>query len=286
MNKPRATPGQHSIDLNMPCWEGYQEALLELFGESVATTKLPDVAALQSLLCPTVSNLQGQAIQFVSPSSLPAGNYEENIFTTGKVSTRPNNWHDVFNALVWWRFPALKAAMNAIHYAEQQKQSGSGRGTLRDALTLWDECGIIVASAHGRVLETLANRNWQGAFQDFAHLWRNDVRVFICGHALLEKFLDPYKAITAHALLVQIDPDSFAVGRENLQKDLDRALAAKLVQGDLIKSTAYLSPLPLAGVPGWWTSGEQDDEFYADTAVFRTPASPIVPAPVFKMDLH
>ena len=191
MNEPHTIPWRHSIDLTLLCWEDYEEALNKLFSESVAETELPDVNALQSLLSPTVCNLQGKAIQFVSPELLPEGSYEEQIFNAGKVSTRTNNWHDVFNALVWSRFPALKAAMNAKHVAEIQRQSGTGRGRLRDALTLWDECGVIVASANGQLLENLADRNWKSAFQVSAHLWQDDIRVFICGHALLEKFINP-----------------------------------------------------------------------------------------------
>ncbi len=130
---------------------------------------------------------------------------------------------------------------------------------------------MIVASANDQLLENLADRNWKSAFQDSAHLWQNDIRVFICGHALLEKHLNPYKSITAHALFVQLDSGSYPTDRATLRADLDRELALKLLQGNLIKTTADLSPLPLAGIPGWWKSCEQDDEFYADTSVFRIP---------------
>ncbi len=286
MSEPRTIPWRHSIDLNLPCWEDYKEALNKLFAESVAATGLPDVSALQTLLSPAVCNLKGKAIQFVSPSLLPAGSYEEQIFNTAKVSTRTNNWHDVCNALVWSRYPALKAAINARHFGEIQNQSGTERGRLRDALTLWDECGVIVASANNQVLENLASRNWKSAFQNLAHLWQDDVRVFICGHALLEKFLNPYKAITAHALFVQLDPGSFPTDRAKLLADVDRSLASKLLQGNLIKTTADLSPLPLAGIPGWWKRCEQDDDFYADTSVFRIPAAPVDPVQLVELDLH
>ena len=37
------------------------------------------------------------------------------------------------------------------------------------------------------------------------------------------------------------------------------------------RAPADLAPLPLMGIPGWWTSGDQDDRFYADRAVFRPP---------------
>ncbi|MFK8030054.1 MAG: DUF3025 domain-containing protein [Gammaproteobacteria bacterium] len=286
MNEPRAIPWQQVIDRTLRCWEDYEEVLNKLFALSTANVTLPDTMALQSLLNSSVTNAQRKPIQFVNPSQLPAGNYEEEIFNTGRVSTRTDNWHDFFNALVWSRFPALKAAMNAIHFAELQKQSGNGRGKLRDALTLWDECGVIVASSSDQLLEELACRNWKGAFQDLSPAWRDHVRVFICGHALLEKYLSPYKSITAHAVLVKLDSACFTTDRSDLRKTLDESLALQLQRESLIKTTADLSPLPLAGIPGWWKEGEQDDVFYADKSVFRIPAVPISSAPIFNSDLR
>ncbi len=285
MSKASVSSLQHTIDLTMPWWEDYREALLKLLSEPLAESDIPDASSLQSLLSPAVVNQMGHPIRFVPPASLPDGNYEEQIFNTGRVSTRSDNWHDVFNALVWWRFPALKAAMNALHFGEIKKRSVNGRGKLRDALTLWDECGIIVASTNAQALSDLAARNWQGAFQDLGHCWQDDIRVFVCGHAMLEKFLSPYKAITAHALLVQLDSNVSGMSRTHLQKELDSTLAARLLKGDLIRTTANLSPLPLAGIPGWWTNDKQDDDFYADAAVFRKPTAQLKPAPIVSLNL-
>ncbi len=283
MSESPTTAWRDQIDLTLPCWEDYTEALASLFAEPVVGSELPGAAALQSLLAQNVNNVRGKKIQFVSPALLPDGNYEELIFNSGRVSTRTNNWHDLFNALVWWRFPALKAAMNATHFTQLQKQSGNRRGRLRDALTLWDECGVIVASINGDLLEKLAARNWRASFQDSAELWQHEVCVFVCGHALLEKYLDPYKSITAHALLVQLDSSAFEAGRQTLQASLDEALADKLLKNDLIKATANLSPLPLSGIPGWWKDDEQNDSFYADTDVFRIPSNPIKSVPIIKL---
>lgn len=283
MNRPPAISWHQSIDCTLPWWEDFQEPFKKLLAATGSDLKLPNVSALQALLSPSVVNAQGKTIQFAPPSSLPEGNYEEQIFKTGRVSTRTNNWHDFFNALVWARFPALKAAMNSMHFQEIQKQSGTVRGKLRDALTLWDECGVIVASTSDQVIHSLAQRNWRSSFQDSSHLWQDHVRVFICGHALLEKFLNPYKSITAHTVFVKVANDSLQNDRATLRMNLDKSLALKLGQGELIKTTADLSPLPLAGIPGWWKECAQNEQFYADTSVFRVPLESVNPRPVLKL---
>ncbi len=97
--------------------------------------------------------------------------------------------------------------------------------------------------------------------------------VFVCGHALLEKFLTPYKALTAHALLLHIDNGLAGLLREDVLQSLDRGLAQALAEGRMLGSTGSLSPLPLMGIPGWWAEAEQDAGFYADRQVFRPSAA-------------
>ncbi len=243
---------------------------------------LPNPDDLQSLLPAAACNHKQSPIRFVSAHFIPGVAYENYIYETGQVSTRTNSWHDLFNALAWSRFPRLKAAMNTLHYREIQKQDDPVRGRLRDALTLWDESGVIIVSSDQGVLDALAQRNWNRIFRDYASAWEKGVQVFVCGHALLEKFLNPYKAITAHALLVHIDENSFGDNRLDLLTGLDRILALDLLGGRLIKSTGDLSPVPLAGIPGWWMDDEQDDDFYNDSRVFRHPPENFCAAPIFQ----
>jgi hypothetical protein len=271
-----------SIESSLPCWQDYTAVIEELARMSPDATELPGPDTLQSTLPADTLNLLNYPIHFVPAASLTGVSYEDHIYQTGQVSTRKNSWHDLFNALVWSQFPKLKAAMNALHYREIQDQHGPQRGRLRDALTLWDESGVIVASSDPGVLNALAQRDWNAAFRDSVSIWETDARAFVCGHALLEKFLKPYKSITAHALLVYIDRESLPNNRSELLGYLDKHLAADLLGGRLIKSTGDLSPLPLAGIPGWWMNGEQDDAFYNDSRVFRRPPENFCSAPIFK----
>ena len=262
------TGWKSQIEPDDPCWEGYRSYLEVLDGEV-----FPDPERLNQLLPPCTSNRNGRPIRFVPATELPGLDYERHIFETGQVSTRENNWHDLFNALVWCRLPELKATMNSLHFEHLQYDREGRRGKLRDALTLLDESGVIVSGSDIGALNALARRDWSSAFVTHRESWGTQLQVLVCGHAILEKLMQPYKAITAHALLIHTPAPHSA-------EELDQLLGSSLAKRRWLESPAGLSPLPLAGIPGWWASCAQDDVFYLDTAVFR-PASPGRPlAPV------
>ncbi|HEY5776734.1 MAG TPA: DUF3025 domain-containing protein, partial [Xanthomonadales bacterium] len=115
-----------------------------------------------------------------------------------------------------------------------------------------------------------------------ADAFRSAVALSVSGHAMLEKYLSPYKAMTAKALLVLVDADFMALPATERLVRLDREIATKLLGGRLLTEPACLSPLPIAGVPGWWPQQEQDEHhFYNDADVFRPPPKEFKPAPVF-----
>ena len=246
------------IDQDHPCWDGYRELLERLPGDC-----FPDPETLNGLLHSGRAGAAGKPIRFCSAADLPGVAYEKHIFETGEVSTRENSWHDLFNALVWCRFPLLKTAMNEVHYRHLDEEQEGRRGSRRDALTLLDESGVIVFSRDEALLSALSARNWDAAFMQLRSAW-NETEVMVCGHAILEKFLAPYKSLTAHALLVPVRGSAGAA-------DLDAVLAEGVSTGSLLKTPGDLSPLPLAGIPDWWTEGDQDAAFYADRQVFRPP---------------
>lgn len=246
------------LELEHPCWTGYRVAVGRL-GDG----PFPAADDLNGLLLPGQANAAGRRLTFRPASELPGVDYEKHIYETGQISTREGSWHDLFNALAWFRFPRLKAAMNACHYRHLDEARDGRRGARRDALTLLDESGVIVTSPDHRLLDALRARDWRAAFVARRESWATS-GVMVCGHAILEKFLAPYKALTAHALLVPLDGAACAA-------DLDAQLASGLLSGELLNTTSDLSPLPLMGIPGWWPDGRQDGAFYADRAVFRAP---------------
>lgn len=186
----------------------------------------------------------------------PEMGYEERIYHKGLIATRKNNWHDFFNAMVWHNFPKIKIAINAIHYQELQKQKDNNRTRQRDLLTLFDECGvIIIADSHH--LDMLRQHKWHELFIENKELWLSgEIKIITFGHALFEKYLNPYIGMTAQALLF-----------DKNQTHFDESLSEAILERRLLLSKAELSPLPLLGIPGWHT--KQNHNFYANKNYFR-----------------
>ena len=220
-------------------------------------------------------NHQGLPLAFVPQSALPEGvAYEEFIGATGGVPTR-ENLHDFFNALVWLSFPLIKRQLNALQAAQiAQDGVGKSRGPARDAATLFDENAALLVvrdCGQGRALvQALRGHEWRAAFVELRELFGKDAQVWLFGHALMEKLVAPYKAITAHTRIVMADDGYFALDRAGQQAWLDAQVAQALAQEGLSK--AGFTPLPVLGVPGWWP--QQDEEFYSDAAVFRPKRKP------------
>ncbi len=191
----------------------------------------------------------GGLVRFVPQAELPEGEaYEAFIRRTGRVPTR-DNLHDLFNGLVWLRFPALKQRLNELHAAQIVAEGiAPARGPLRDALTLFDENGAWW-QAPAELLQALQRRDWHALFVTHRALW-SQARLTLVGHALLEKLVQPRKAITAH---LWVSPDD--VG------DAEGITAASW-------SAKPFLPLPVLGVPTWWPANEIPG-FYDDAGVFR-----------------
>jgi hypothetical protein len=205
-----------------------------------------------------VATESGHAVRFVAAEDAPAGRaYETHIAATGRVPTRLNA-HDLFNAMVWLALPQTKAQLNALQSGAIERHGVSGRrGSLRDALTLFDESGALLVTEDTTLPALLGEHRWREAFVECRTDW-TAVRLFCFGHALLEKLAAPYKAITAHVLVVERSP------RASLS-EVDGATARMI---DTSFTTASLHPVPVLGVPGW-CDGNDDASFYDDGAVFR-----------------
>jgi len=77
--------------------------------------------------------------------------YEPRIFLQGEVSTRSNSWHDFFNALIWYTFPKIKAALNMRQFIAFDERADfpwrkppPTRTREQDFLTMFDEGGCIL----------------------------------------------------------------------------------------------------------------------------------------------
>ena len=252
MTAPATTP-LGAIDWQAPWWQAWRE--LGQHVTALVSSGLSVHAALNACS-------ENHAIRFVPQSALPEGMaYEAFIFETKTIPTR-DNLHDFFNGLAWLRFPAIKTKLNALQYAEIQKNGvPSLRGPLRDALTLFDEnAAFLCTDLHAPVIAALRAHDWQTAFQTHRRLLIAHPPILF-GHALLEKLVSPYKSIVAHVFPAQNAINSDAI---------DARMAAILSEDSLIPKPFV--PLQVLGVPGWWAANENLD-FYTDNTVFRPPRS-------------
>jgi len=222
--------------------------------------------------------LDAGPLRFVSQATLPAGEaFEAYIARTAQVPTR-EHLHDFFSGLVWLHHPLLKRRLNQLQAAEIERHGvGPRRGTLRDALTRFDEHGALL-SAPPTLWQALRDRDWQALFVERRVLWQQ-ARLQIVGHALLEQLATaPRKPLTA---FVWAADDRAAPG------------AGPASQGCRGPATAAVEswagqpflPLPVLGVPGWWLANQQPS-FYADSGVFRPPKALPVAGVVVRAGLN
>jgi hypothetical protein len=203
-------------------------------------------------------NLPTAPRRFVAQSELPPGEaYEAFIARTGCVPTR-ENLHDFFNGLVWHSQPLLKQRLNQLQ-AQALAQGGvqGRRGALRDALTLFDENGVLLQGPPQvlqHLVPALEAHDWQTLFISHRAHWAQ-ARLVIFGHALLEKL-----CTAARKPLTGFVWGGQAGGAPAV---LDPRQASAFVW----QGKPFL-PLPVLGVPGWCAANEEP-AFYADSDVFR-----------------
>lgn len=194
--------------------------------------------------------------------------YEERILGTGVVSVRSGSWHDLFNVLVWRTFPCAKAALNERHCAAFEHRPDVLRGPLRDALTLFDESGVIVVASKASLLDALRSFQWKTLFWSRRAELARCLRVHVFGHAVYEKLLDPYVGLTGHAALFHVQQTLIDSALAKRNAALDRSLAAFLRERTASWSPQDLHPVPLLGVPGWHPD-TADERFYENRDYFR-----------------
>ncbi|MDX8380168.1 MAG: DUF3025 domain-containing protein [Gallionella sp.] len=203
--------------------------------------------------------------------------YEPRCYLTGEVQTRTDNWHDLFNALVWLRFPLAKAAINTRHYqsltdklppSEALAEVRSERGTVRDTSTLLDESGIIVAYADEVLAGLLRDFSWKALFWQRREQLQSNMGFYLFGHGLYEKALQPYVGMTAQGLMLAVMPAFFSWANNQQLAYLDRCMADYLSDTTHCRHTRELTPIPLLGVPGW-TEDNRCASYYDNTDYFR-----------------
>ncbi|MGZ5098266.1 MAG: DUF3025 domain-containing protein [Usitatibacter sp.] len=234
----------------------------------------PDAADL-SALAEGIVNSRGKPLRFVvprEPADRDRRHYELHIAETGQVETRPSNWHDLFNALVWITFPRAKAAINAQHAAmleERGAQEARHRSPERDALTLFDEGGVVVASSSPELLRLVVDFDWKELFWNRRADLQAQMRFFGFGHAFYEQALEPYIGMVAKSVFVPAGELFFMLPPETQAAQADELLAAHFASRTRFHSPKAMAPMPVLGVPGWHP-GTESEAFYDDPSYFRS----------------
>lgn len=158
--------------------------------------------------------------------------YDARIATQGEVPTRERDWHDLFNLLCFATFPRVKHALHARQYAALQRRIEPDSARLppartreQDALTLFDEGGVIVATTPAHLAKlAAAGEGLDGLAEAIAATPDEPIAVVPVGHALYEHLVEGLMMPGARAVLVAIDGEWPAADVELLAR-VDREMA-------------------------------------------------------------
>lgn len=240
----------------------------------------PSLAQYQVLLDAAVQPIQtrsGQHLRVVEQPSQKADawqqGYEPRIYLQGELQTRLGNWHDCFNLLSWLTFPQAKAALNARQYMQQMArasaaQSSQPRNAAQDALTQFDESGVIILCAQADLLALLRDFQWKTLFWERRAEVEQSMRCWLFGHGLMERALRPYRGLTGKALLLPVTEEFLQQDLQQQLRQADARLAQLLSDPQQLQSPQDLAPLPLLGIPGF-TPDNARQAYYDDTGYFR-----------------
>lgn len=228
-----------------------------------ACSSWPAVAEYRGLLLDDAAGPGSLAPQFCEQqlSALQrAGGYDAFIQTHHAVPSRPHNWHDFFNAMVWCSFPRSKSALSELQLLDSAAARVRGTRTARQSrATHFDESGVVLISSELELLELVRAMRWKELFWENRERFCKRAQYLVFGHGALEAMLCPYVGLMGKALLIHAPLPSQLNAHE-----LDGMLAAQIKRGP-----PALAPLPLLGLPGLHR-GAEDSRFFEIASYFRT----------------
>lgn len=202
---------------------------------------------------------------FVDQNSLSeeAFDYESYIAQTNTVPTRANSWHDLFNAYIWGQFTQSKRYLNTLHYSQISLHGVHPRSKIRNNITLFDECGVVLFTDQSWLKDALRQHDWHRLFIDYRAHWHKQIKVVIFGHAMWEMMLAPFIGLTAKALVIELDSNILT---QCVNENADQWIHDHLSTEQTLFNMKPFSPLPILGVPGWYAP--QNRDFYDNQAYF------------------
>jgi hypothetical protein len=222
------------------------------------TQHWPEVQGLNSLWQARTS-----AYQFVAQETLSdALHYEQRIAEQGAIATRSENWHDLFNAFIWLRFPAIKAALNARQCQDIARVGVKQRTRSQCALTHFDEAGAVIRLSDSALLAHWNAHDWPAFFAAWQPAYEaGTAQLWLFGHSIFEHALNPDIALVAKALVF--------IQRETMSDaEMDSALANGIINQQYLMDPQELRPIPLSGIAHWHAKYGCTD-FYQLVPCFR-----------------
>ncbi len=206
-----------------------------------------------------------------TPVLLADGLHYEQRVAAGRIATRADNWHDLFNALAWLRHPRIKHALNRRQVAEIARVGPRERSRAQCALTHFDEGGVIVLCADAGLLDRWDAHDWPALFDPTRAVWGTRIGVVVFGHAILEHALQPGQLLVGKAIACEAEAtlvDALEHADTAAWSQVDARVAALIDGGVALVDPQELRPLPLSGIPGWHARAG-DPEFLAQAPCFR-----------------
>lgn len=222
----------------------------------------PEMGVLNALWNAPV-NAAGFPFRFVDQDALKDDmHYEQRIAQSGIIATRTRNWHDLFNAFIWMRYPAVKQALNARQVADIAQVGPKQRTRGQCALTQFDEAGAVLRLHDAGLQAAWDAHDWPYLFRNWSEAERRGaIQLWLFGHSLFEHALTPAIALVAKALVIDsadaLDDDGMA-----------SRIASGIADAALLNDPQELRPIPLTGIPGWHPEHAVAD-FFTRVPCFR-----------------
>jgi hypothetical protein len=205
----------------------------------------PDLASLNALYAGRTAHDDQAALRFSSNvrkqdkradgKVVLSALYDARISVAQEVPTRERDWHDLLNALCFATFPRSKRALHARQYralssrvAPDARGLPGRRSPEQDALTLFDEGGLVLAAEPREALQLMAATDQERSELFRQLLAAERARVVPFGHALFEHLVEGLRCPAGCTQVVAIAP-LWSPEVEFLER-LDCALAAALAE--------------------------------------------------------
>lgn len=222
----------------------------------------PGIDEMNALWRPP-QNRNGMNYRFVLQEALADGrHYESRIDELGLISTRAENWHDLFNAFIWQNMPRIKMALNAGQVEDIEAYGTRQRTRRQSAMTHFDEAGAVLRLDDPAMQAAWDEHDWPAFFARWPQAEADSsLQLWPFGHALLEHALNPDIALVAKALVLK-SRDAWST------EAMDRFISGRIRDGQCLQDPQELRPIPLTGIPGWHPEWRSPD-FFTRIPCFR-----------------